>query len=151
MVQELDQRVKNTLATVIAIADRTRDHAPSLESFFAAFRGRIESLSRAHEALARNRWTGVALLELAEATLAPFRSRDRDRLFLKGPDVSLPMHAVPPLSMAVHELLPNAAKYGALARDTGTVRLSWNTTQKAGWKTVAPKSPHLSNAVSARL
>lgn len=128
VVQELDHRVKNTLTTVLAISDRTLVGADSLESFRESFVGRISALARVHEALARHGWGNVDLRALARATLAPYEGRDAEatRITLDGPAVELPPRAVPPLSMALHELVTNAVKYGPLSVPGGTIAIEWS-------------------------
>jgi two-component sensor histidine kinase len=122
MVRELDHRVKNTLATVLAVSDQTRRRSGSLDEFAVVFRGRISALSRVHEALSTNSWQGAGLRDVAERTLAPHTP---GRVRLVGPDVVLPPASVQPLSMALHELTTNAVKYGALSNEVGVIELAW--------------------------
>ena len=110
MVRELHHRVKNTLAVVQAIADQTARRSSSLAIFNAAFGGRLHALSIAHSMLTETRWSGVELTVLLRESLAPYR----DRLHLQGPPIMLPSQTIVPMSIIVHELMTNAAKYGAL-------------------------------------
>ncbi len=125
MVAELDHRVKNSLAVVLALAGETLADTDSPEEFAAAFEGRIQSLALAHEALAASRWEGVALDELVRRTLDPV-AREGPRLQLEGPPVVLPPEATVPLGLALHELATNATKYGAFSRDEGSVEVRWS-------------------------
>lgn len=125
MIEELDHRVKNTLATVMAISEHTLRTASSLADFADAFEGRIASLAKVHEALARDRWEGVQLTELLRTTFAPHEQGGESRFERSGPAVLLPVEAVLPLAMTLHELVTNAVKYGPLSADAGRVALSW--------------------------
>ena len=125
LVAELNHRVKNILAIVQSVAAQTVRSTPSLESFSAAFSGRIKALSIAHDILTQTRWIGIGLNELLAEVLAPYRLAGEDRLSIEGPPVLLPAGAVMPLSMAVHELATNASKYGALSGPQGKVVIRW--------------------------
>ncbi|MDT8368296.1 MAG: CheR family methyltransferase [Longimicrobiales bacterium] len=126
LLRELDHRVKNTLATVQAIADRTlASEGSSPEKFVETFQGRLGALGRVHHELSEVRWGGLGLGRLVQRTLEPFvqgGKATRD-----GPRILLPVRITLPLAMALHELATNAAKYGALSRDDGHVEVSWTT------------------------
>lgn len=121
MMRELDHRVKNNLAAVSGIADRTLDASSSLEDFRVSFHGRIDAMSRAHAALARSNWTGVGLVALLEDVLGPFVGR----VETSGPSVTLRASEGTMLAMVFHELGVNAAKYGALSVAGGRVVVRW--------------------------
>ena len=123
MVDELNHRVKNTLATVIAISGRSLRTATSLDAFGQAFRGRLQGLSRTHNLLNQSFWTGVRLHDLVEQTLTPFA--ERERIVISGEDVRLGPVAAVTLGMALEELASNAARFGALSTPSGQVRISW--------------------------
>ena len=125
MVAELNHRVKNILAIVQAVATQTVRSSSSLENFANAFTGRLKALAIAHDILTKTRWIGVGLSELLTAVLAPYRSPDETRLSILGPPLLLPARAVMPLSMALHEMATNAAKYGALSTRRGVISISW--------------------------
>ncbi len=131
MVQELDHRVKNNLAAVLSIAEQTASAAESLPEFEAAFRGRVRSMAIAHEMLARASWGGVELYAMLRRVLEPYRRGDPNRIEITGPMFTLPARVATPICMAIHELVVNAVKYGALSRDRGRVQVSW-TRQKNG-------------------
>lgn len=125
LVNELNHRVKNTLATVQAIASHTfrtgvGDDAPKW------FEARIHALSHAHEILARETWNGADLAELVEKIGAPWRDEDTGRSVLNGPKVHLEPKLALSLAIAIHELFTNAAKYGALSSSIGQVDLTWS-------------------------
>jgi len=135
LVNELNHRVKNTLATVQAIASHTfrsgvGNDAPKW------FEARLHALSHAHEILARETWNGANLGELVEKIGAPWREEGEDRSVLNGPDVHLEPKLALSLAIAIHELFTNAAKYGALSTDTGRVDLAWSLKHVEGVRTL---------------
>ena len=122
MLHELNHRVKNTLATVQALARQSRAGEGG-----AGLEARILSLSKTHDLLTREDWSGASLCEVLENELRPYRA-GADHIVLDGPDVSLPPRYVLALGMTFHELTTNAAKYGALAIPGGRVRVRWSVT-----------------------
>ena len=129
LINELNHRVKNTLATVQSIAIQTMRSTPN--DFLRNFEERIMALSRAQNLLTRRRWTGIGLGELLDQHLAAFAD-DQDRLRLEGPEITLSPRIGLLLGMLIHELSTNAAKYGALSNGEGHVRLSWSLSQDEG-------------------
>lgn len=127
MMRELDHRVKNTLATVQAIAQQTLRSAAGLEEFGSAFVARLMSLSKTHGLLAREGWNGADLLELVRSELQPYQHDDQAGTQIRGESVLLPSKAALALSMALHELATNAVKYGALSVPGGKVEVQWET------------------------
>jgi PAS domain S-box-containing protein len=134
LVAELNHRVKNILAIVQSIATQTVRNSGSLPAFQETFGGRLRALSVAHDVLTKTRWGGVELTQLLREILAPYR----DRVALNGPPLLLPSQSAVPLSMALHELMTNAAKYGALSA-TGRVDLDWNRVEEPGASSVTMK------------
>ena len=132
LIDELNHRVKNTLATVQSISMHTHRSTP--EAFVERFEDRLVALSKAHDLLTRRRWTGVGLGELLEQELAPYSDADQSRVVLEGPELTLSARCGLALSMVLHELLTNAAKYGALCADGGSVQVRW-TQEEEGTKT----------------
>ncbi|MHC4416594.1 MAG: sensor histidine kinase [Planctomycetota bacterium] len=125
MMQELDHRVKNNLATVLSIAEQTIARSESLADFTAAFTGRIRSMAIAHEMLAQTRWEGAELRELVNRLVEPHRRNGGGRISLNGASMMLPANIAPSISMVIHELVVNAAKYGSLSVSNGRVLLEW--------------------------
>jgi PAS domain S-box-containing protein len=123
LLAELDHRVKNTLATVSAIVGHTRDGSGSMVDFVTALDGRIRAMATTHELLSACRWQGVSLTELVRRELAPYAAGSN--AVFKGPDVLLCPEAAQPMSMVLHELTTNAAKYGALSTKDGRVSVQW--------------------------
>jgi PAS domain S-box-containing protein len=125
MVRELHHRVKNSLATVQAIANSTARTATDIDSFREAFNQRVISLARTHTLLAENSWGVIPLRELLSAELEPYGGGDEMRVTMEGPDVALPSDVALSLGMAVHELTTNAFKYGALSSPGGSISVVW--------------------------
>ena len=122
LVRELYHRVNNTLATVQAIAMQTFDRGAAREVFSA----RLQALSNAHSVLAKENWDGASLLTVIRLSLDPYRKPDDDRFLVEGPNMRFDAKAVLAVSMAVHELCTNAAKYGALSQPSGSVAIDWS-------------------------
>jgi two-component sensor histidine kinase len=121
-VNELNHRVKNTLAVVLAISAQTRATATSPEACDRAFAGRLQALARAHDLLTREDWEGAPLAEVVQAALKPYGV---ERCFIRGPSVWLAPGEAVTMTLAFQELATNAAKYGALSTTAGSVHLSW--------------------------
>jgi len=124
LINELNHRVKNTLATVQAVAQHTRKGSNSVDAYHAALEGRVIALSRAHELLTRSAWDGAELGELARETLTAFVG---PRLTIAGPPCRVEPTDALNLALLLYELATNAAKHGALSTGQGQVRLAWRT------------------------
>lgn len=124
LINELNHRVKNTLATVQSLAMQTLRSTERSEEARELFESRLSALSRAHDLLTQQSWAGANLYDVAERALAPFRVNP-ERISVGGPHVRLSPQKALALSIALHELATNATKYGALSNETGRVRLEW--------------------------
>lgn len=124
MVEELNHRVKNTLAVVQGIVSQTLRTTLSPDAARRAVMERLTILSRAQDILTRSSWTGAPLREVVETATAPLTPAD-GRVLVSGPDVDLGARSVLSLTMALHELGTNATKYGALSNDKGRVEVTW--------------------------
>ena len=124
LIDELNHRVKNTLATVQSLATQTARAAPTPEAFRERFEGRLIALSKAHDQLTVHHWESADLRDLLSGSLAPYAGAG-ERIVLRGEDVELRPRAVLTLAMAFHELTTNAAKYGALSAAGGRVEIRW--------------------------
>ena len=124
MMHELNHRVKNTLATVQSLARQSRGGAAQA----AQLEARILALSKTHDLLTCADWTSASLREVLENELGPYRN-GADHIGLDGPDVALPPRYVLSIGMTMHEMTTNAAKYGALATETGQIRVMWRVMQ----------------------
>lgn len=119
---ELSHRLKNTLAIVQSIAGQTL-RSVAERGPVEAFEQRILALSRAHDVLLQDAWAPASVQTIAASVLGPHAARDR--VFLVGPEIALAPPAVLSLSLLLHELATNAAKYGALSAEGGRVDLAW--------------------------
>ncbi|HEX8669247.1 MAG TPA: PAS domain S-box protein [Allosphingosinicella sp.] len=124
LLNELNHRVKNTLSTVQALVSQTARSCSTAAEFQARFEPRLLALSAAHDRLTRNEWLGVRLTEIVEEELGVHRIPGRD-LIAEGPPLVLPPKTSLSLSLALHELATNAAKYGALSMREGGVAVTW--------------------------
>jgi two-component sensor histidine kinase len=122
LLDELNHRVKNTLATVQSIAKQTMRVAPDLKSASRDLEGRIVALSKAHNLLSQTAWDSTTIQDLIADEFAHF---DQSRITASGPDVLLNPRASIALAMVLHELATNAAKYGALSGDAGHLNVEW--------------------------
>jgi len=119
---ELNHRVKNVLATVMAIARQTFNGATDLDTAKTTFDARLQNLARAHDLLTRGSWERAQLRDVVRQALSPYPS---SRFEICGPDIQVPPKAVVAMALILHELATNAAKYGALSVTTGRVHVSW--------------------------
>lgn len=124
LINELNHRVKNTLATVQSLAMQTMRNTERSEEARELFDSRLSALSRAHDLLTTENWEGASLAEVVSRAVSPFRT-DSDRFTIAGPHVRLTPKQALALSIALHELATNAAKYGALSVDGGRVGVEW--------------------------
>lgn len=131
LMAELDHRVKNTLASIQAIVSQTSRTAVSLAAFTEGLNRRIRSMSRAHSLLTQSRWEGVSIDTLIREELAAYKA-EHANFALDGPDLMLRPKIALALSLAIHELATNAAKYGALSVSAGRVDVSWRFDSSAG-------------------
>jgi two-component sensor histidine kinase len=123
LVAELDHRVKNVLATVSAVAGHTLETSSSMHHFVAALDGRIRSMAAAHEVLSARQWQGIPMAELVRRELAAYANDSNAEV--DGPEVMLSAEAGQAMAMVIHELVTNAAKYGALSTQSGRVSVRW--------------------------
>ena len=132
LMNELNHRVKNTLAMVQSMASQTLRNSSSLSDAKTRFEGRLMALSKAHDVLTRESWESAPLLDVVEKALVPYHGENGKRFDFGGPDVRVPPHYALAISMALHELCTNAVKYGSLSNDKGTVQFRWTISgQKA--------------------
>jgi len=131
LMAELDHRVKNTLANIQALVIQTKRSATSLNDFVVSLDGRIRSMAKAHSLLTQSHWTGVSLAALAGDELDLY-GRGGAEIVVDGPTVVLSPKSSLALSLVVHELATNAAKYGSLSRPGGRVSILWAVADDGG-------------------
>jgi two-component sensor histidine kinase len=129
---ELDHRVKNMLAVIQALVLRTASGAKTIDEFTADLQGRINAMSHSHRLLSESQWEGAELRAIVADELKAYFEGDRAHATLDGPDVRVRPRAATAVSMAIHELATNAAKYGALSVPEGRVTVRWRLVSGEG-------------------
>jgi PAS domain S-box-containing protein len=124
LIAELDHRVKNVLARVAVVAMQTREGSRTMDEYIKAVEGRIQSMAAAHSLLSQTRWSGVGLNDLVRDQLAPYAMAANAKV--SGPNIMLSAAATQAVAMVLHELVTNAAKYGALSTSNGSVSVNWD-------------------------
>jgi two-component sensor histidine kinase len=124
LMAELDHRVRNVLARVAVVAMSTRQGSGSTDEFVLRLNGRIQAMAAAHSILSQSRWYGAGLTDLVRRQLAPYTTDANTTI--SGSDVMLTAAATQALAMVLHELVTNAAKYGALSSPDGRVSVHWD-------------------------
>ena len=122
---ELHHRIKNTLATVSAIASQSFRAAPSIEAGQKAMEGRLTALGRAHDLLMQVSWASASLTHTFSSATEPYDSQGGRRFHFNGPDLRITSGAVIALAMTFNELCTNTTKFGALSVPAGRVEIAW--------------------------
>jgi two-component sensor histidine kinase/DNA-binding NarL/FixJ family response regulator len=126
ILEELHHRIKNTLATVSAIASQSLRTATSLEHGQHAIEGRLVALGRAHDLLLQARWANASLATTIRGATAPYDSEGAGRFLIEGPELRITSGAVIALAMTLNELCTNTTKFGALSVPAGRIEIGWN-------------------------
>ena len=124
--------MKNTLATIQAIAVVSLRDARSVDGFKEGFIGRIQAIARAHDWVVNGKTASSSLADLIRRQVNPYASRDEDALIVEGPSIVLTPTQVHCLGLILHELATNATKHGALARPGANVTIRWRLDPRAG-------------------
>ncbi len=125
LVNELNHRVKNTLAIVQSMAVQTLRNTGNPALAAERFEARLHALAQAHDILTRTYWESAQIEEIVRAAVAPCLQDDAERFVIRGPRVDLDPQRALALSMALHELCTNAMKYGALSTPVGRIDIQW--------------------------
>jgi two-component sensor histidine kinase/ActR/RegA family two-component response regulator len=125
ILEELHHRIKNTLATVSAIASQSLRTATSLEHGRQAIEGRLVALGRVHDLLMQVSWANTSLIHTIRGATEPYDSQGVGRFSINGPDVGITSGAVIALAMTFNELCTNTTKFGALSVPRGRVEIAW--------------------------
>lgn len=134
ILEELHHRIKNTLATVSAIASQSLRGVPGAEHAQDAIAGRLQALGRAHDLLLQARWTSADLGKIVRGATEAFDNPDMPKFTIAGPAVRMTSGAVIAIAMTLNELCTNTTKFGALSVPAGRVDIAW---------TVDPRSQRL--------
>ncbi|CAM5496233.1 Blue-light-activated histidine kinase 1 [Mycolicibacterium aubagnense] len=129
LLREVNHRVKNQYAVILAMVKETSRRAQSPEEFERHVRDRIAALSRSHDLLVLSDWSGASIAELVQEHLKPFGHEERIKV--SGSLLTLNARSVQYLGMALHELGTNSAKYGALACSRGSIEVTWKVATDA--------------------
>jgi two-component sensor histidine kinase len=123
LMGEIDHRAKNLLAAIQAMILLTKPSARSVDAYADTLTGRLHAMARAHDLLAREKWSGASLHDLIRNEFAAYVGDGSKAVEIAGEDVLLRPRAAQTLSLALHELTTNAAKYGALSVADGRVAI----------------------------
>lgn len=134
LIDELNHRVKNTLATVQAIVFQAMRASLNPDDVREAIEARLFALSRSHDLLTRASWQGAGLRDLVDTALEPFGATLgwSGRFLIEGDNIQLPPNRTLALGIAFHELATNAVKYGSLSNEAGSVLISWSLQSSSG-------------------
>jgi two-component sensor histidine kinase/ActR/RegA family two-component response regulator len=125
ILEELHHRIKNTLATVSAVASQSIRTATSLDHAQQAIEGRLVALGRAHDLLMQASWANASLAQTVRGATEPYDSKGAGRFSIDGPDIAIASGAVIALAMTFNELGTNTTKFGALSTPSGRVQIAW--------------------------
>jgi two-component sensor histidine kinase len=129
LVQELNHRVKNSLAIVQAMAVRTLRSNEDIRAARELLEGRLVAFAKAHGVLLKSNWQGGSIQDVLSETIPPFWLR---RVQMEGPEVFLTTNPALKVSMAIFELTTNAIKYGALSNEVGYIAINWSVAAANG-------------------
>ena len=124
LTREVDHRARNALAVVQAIVRLSR--APDISAYISGVEGRIRALALSHDLLSQSRWQGADIARLIKEEIEPYRMGNAQRVKAEGPSINLAPDKAQTVALAIHELATNAAKYGALSVQSGSVCIGWS-------------------------
>jgi len=130
ILEELHHRIKNTLATVSAIASQSLRNATSIEHGREAIESRLQALGRAHDLLLQARWSSASLAHIVQGATEPYDSQGEGKFTIEGPDFKIASGAVIALAMTLNELCTNTTKFGALSVPAGRINIAWTIDEK---------------------
>jgi PAS domain S-box-containing protein len=128
LVNELNHRVKNTLATVQSVVWQALRKSADAKVIGESIQARLSALSRSHDLLTRGQWASAGLHDIVMDALEPFGASDAlaERLVIDGENVRLSPKATLALGIAINELATNAMKYGAFSNEAGSIEITWS-------------------------
>jgi len=126
LMAELDHRVRNILSTIQSMISLTGAGAASKEEYAALLQGRVSAMARTHGLLSRETWHGATLMQIVRDEVAPYLA-DSDSIDIDGdPEFTLRPKDALDFALVIHELMTNAAKYGALSVPGGRLSIRWH-------------------------
>ena len=131
ILDEMHHRIKNTMATVMAIASQSLRTATSTEHARQAIDGRLSALARAHDLMMQVSWANASLINTIRAATEPYDARGSGRFLIEGPDIGITSSAVIALAMTLNELCTNTTKFGALSVPAGHIEITWKIDEDA--------------------
>lgn len=129
-MREITHRTKNLLAVIQATARRTAAKSATKEAFVNSFSSRLSAMSQSHDLLVRSNWAGANLEELVKSNARQAGGEREGAFLIEGPSLTLTSEAAQHFGMALHELVSNALKHGALSVDGGSVHISWKVAEE---------------------
>ncbi len=136
LAEELNHRVRNMLTVVVGLARLTLTDTPDPRAGTKIFVSRLHAMARAYNLLSKKDWGEVELHDVVDVELSPYADAERPRVMIEGPTIRLTPKAALAVNLVVHELVTNAAKYGALSQVGGDVHVAWSVTDESGSKRV---------------
>ncbi len=130
LIAELNHRVRNILGLIRGLISQSRSGVSTVEEFAEVVGGRVQALARAHDQITRHQWGPGALSDLITAEAEAYLSAKAQRVKLTGEPIALAPDAFSILSLVIHELMTNSAKYGALCDQRGLVSIDWTRDAK---------------------
>src|ERR1041385_3546838 len=130
ILDELHHRIKNTLATVNAIASQSLRTATSIEHGQQAIEGRLVALGRAHDLLMQVSWANASLVDTVRGAIKPYEDQGAARFSIDGSDIGITSGAVIALAMTFNELCTNTTKFGALSVPAGRIEIAWTVDEE---------------------
>lgn len=127
LIDELNHRVKNTLATVQSLAGQTARNADSAEEGYQRFEARLLALSRAHDLLTKRHWGQSPLESLVREVVVPVFGHEPDRMLIEGPSIEVSSRVALNLTMTLNELAINALKHRSMTVETGSLSITWSS------------------------
>jgi two-component sensor histidine kinase len=124
-LHELNHRTKNLITVINSIVSYLARNTNDIDSFRKAINERLSSMAAAHDLLVKNEWKDTTLSSVVSLAIAPFLNRNQ--ITVEGPEILVPSVLVENITMALHELLTNSAKYGALSSPSGRIKIAWDT------------------------
>lgn len=163
LLHEIAHRVKNTLATVLALATLTARTSTDVASYRDKLIDRVQGMAKTHDILTANHWEGADLRDVVANEVVPYEEESARRIRVEGPPVDLSPRAAVAVGMLMHELSTNAAKYGSLSTHAGRLDVLWTVdegaapprldltwTERAGPPVTAPARPGFGSTLIQR-